>query len=400
MTTDPASDFEFFILVARLKSLSGAARALDLTPPAATKRLGLIEQRLGARLVNRTTRSVSLTPEGETYLRYATQIVAQVRQMEDDISGSRSDPHGLLRINATLGFGRTAIAPLVSDFAKRFPNVEIQFEVTDRPIDLVEEAFDMAIRFGELPDSRLSARRIMSNRRFLCASPRYLERFGTPERVEDLVQHRCIIHRQNDDAYGVWRYMQGDRTEALKVKGALSSNDGDIVLRWALDGHGILIRSEWDLAKYVQSGRLKLVLPETVLPSADLFVYYPSQRNQTARARAFIDFLIDHFQAPFIPVETGAAIYARKKRGDERREAGVAVTLTAPCAERPEKSASTPFKAATTIWQTGRPALTLMLCLFPLSLTAKQVEVFLVIGSGCLNFASDPVHSRRRITSL
>ncbi|WP_343654806.1 LysR family transcriptional regulator [Paraburkholderia caribensis] len=315
MTTDPASDFEFFILVARLKSLSGAARALDLTPPAATKRLGLIEQRLGARLVNRTTRSVSLTPEGETYLRYATQIVTQVRQMEDDISGSRSDPHGLLRINATLGFGRTTIAPLVSDFAKRFPNVEIQFEVTDRPIDLVEEAFDMAIRFGELPDSRLSARRIMSNRRFLCASPRYLERFGTPERVEDLVQHRCIIHRQNDDAYGVWRYMQGDRTEALKVKGALSSNDGDIVLRWALDGHGILIRSEWDLAKYVQSGRLKLVLPETVLPSADLFVYYPSQRNQTARARAFIDFLIDHFQAPFIPVETGAAIYARKKRG-------------------------------------------------------------------------------------
>ena len=315
MTTDPASDFEFFILIARLKSLSGAARALDLTPPAATKRLGLIEQRLGARLVNRTTRSVSLTPEGETYLRYATQIVGQVRQMEDEISGSRSDPHGLLRINATLGFGRTTIAPLVSDFAKRFPNVEIQFEVTDRPIDLVEEAFDMAIRFGELPDSRLSARRIMSNRRFLCASPRYLERFGTPERVEDLVQHRCIIHRQNDDAYGVWRYMQGDRTEALKVKGALSSNDGDIVLRWALDGHGILIRSEWDLAKYVQSGRLKLVLPETVLPSADLFVYYPSQRNQTARARAFIDFLIDHFQAPFIPVETGAAIYARKKRG-------------------------------------------------------------------------------------
>nr|WP_289814713.1 LysR substrate-binding domain-containing protein [Paraburkholderia caribensis] len=298
--------------------MSGAARALDLTPPAATKRLGLIEQRLGARLVNRTTRSVSLTPEGETYLRYATQIVAQVRQMEDDISGSRSDPHGLLRINATLGFGRTAIAPLVSDFAKRFPNVEIQFEVTDRPIDLVEEAFDMAIRFGELPDSRLSARRIMSNRRFLCASPRYLERFGTPERVEDLVQHRCIIHRQNDDAYGVWRYMQGDRTEALKVKGALSSNDGDIVLRWALDGHGILIRSEWDLAKYVQSGRLKLVLPETVLPSADLFVYYPSQRNQTARARAFIDFLIDHFQAPFIPVETGAAIYARKKRGGRK----------------------------------------------------------------------------------
>jgi DNA-binding transcriptional LysR family regulator len=319
MATDVASDFDFFILLARLKSMSGAARALDLTPPAATKRLGLIEQKLGVRLVNRTTRNVSLTPEGETYLRYATQIVEQVRLMEDEIAGTRSDPHGLLRINATLGFGRTTIAPLVSDFAKRFPNVEIQFEVTDRPIDLVAEAFDMAIRFGELPDSRLSARRIMSNRRFLCASPKYLERFGTPQRVEDLLEHRCIVHRQNDDAYGVWRYLQDDHLEALKVKGALSSNDGDIVLRWALDGHGILIRSEWDLAKYVQSGRLKLVLPETLLPSADLFVYYPSQRNQTARSRAFIDFLVDRFQAPFVPVETGALLYDQKQRAAGKR---------------------------------------------------------------------------------
>jgi DNA-binding transcriptional LysR family regulator len=318
MATDIASDFDFFILLARLKSMSGAARALDLTPPAATKRLGLIEQKLGVRLVNRTTRNVSLTPEGETYLRYATQIVGQVRQMEEEITGTRSDPHGLLRVNATLGFGRTTIAPLVSDFAKRFPKVEIQFEVTDRPIDLVADGFDMAIRFGELPDSRLSARRIMSNRRFLCASPKYLERFGTPERVEDLVEHRCIIHRQNDDAYGVWRYIRDNHLEALKVKGALSSNDGDIVLRWALDGHGILIRSEWDLAKYVQSGRLKLLLPDTPLPSADLFVYYPSQRNQTARARAFIDFLIGHFQAPFVPVETGALIYAQKKRAAQK----------------------------------------------------------------------------------
>lgn len=314
MHTDDASDFEFFILLAKLKSMSGAARALDLSPPAATKRLGTIEQRLGVRLVNRTTRSVSLTPEGETYLRYATQIVGQVREMEEAISGTRTAPQGLLRVNATLGFGRTTIAPLVSEFAKRFPNVEIQFEVTDRPVDLIEGAFDMAIRFGELPDSRLSARRIMSNRRFLCASPKYLERYGTPDRVEDLQQHRCIIHRQNDDAYGVWRYIADDRIETIKVKGALSSNDGDIVLRWALDGHGILIRSEWDLAKYVQSGRLKLVLPRTVLPSADLFVYYLSQRNQTARARAFIDFLVDHFQAPFTPVDAVPEIRERKKR--------------------------------------------------------------------------------------
>jgi DNA-binding transcriptional LysR family regulator len=170
--------------------------------------------------------------------------------------------------------------------------------VTDRPVDLVETGFDLAIRFGALPDKRLNARRIMSNRRFLCASPGYLERHGTPATLADLARHRCIIHRQNDDAYGIWRFLHHDHTEVVKVHGMLSSNDGDIVLGWALDGHGILIRSEWDLARYLDSGRLRVVLPEFTLPSADLFVYYPSRRNQTIRARAFIDYLVEHFQAP------------------------------------------------------------------------------------------------------
>ncbi|ACB66019.1 transcriptional regulator, LysR family [Burkholderia ambifaria MC40-6] len=232
--TDSTSDFEFFVQLAKLKSLSGAARSLGITPPAATKRLGILEDRFGKRLVNRTTRSVSLTPEGEMYARYATQILDQVREMEDAIAGTPADPHGRLRINATLGFGRTTIAPLVSEFAKRYPNVDVQFVVTDRPVDLVEGAFDMAIRFGELPDQRLRARRLMSNRRFLCASPKYLERNGVPQCKEDLAHHRCIIHTQNDDAFGVWRFMQEDHLEALKVSGSLSSNDGDIVLRWAL----------------------------------------------------------------------------------------------------------------------------------------------------------------------
>lgn len=316
--TDSTTDFEFFVQLAKLKSLSGAARSLGLTPPAATKRLGILEERFGTRLVNRTTRSVSLTPEGETYARYAAQILDQVREMEDAIAGTPADPHGRLRINATLGFGRTTIAPLVSEFAKRYPHVDIQFVVTDRPVDLVEGAFDMAIRFGELPDQRLRARRLMSNRRFLCASPKYLERHGVPQRIEDLAKHRCIIHTQNDDAFGVWRFVHDDHLETLKVNGSLSSNDGDIVLRWALDGHGILIRSEWDLAKYIQSGRLSLVLPDVVLPSADLFVYYPGQRNESTRARTFIDFLVKHFEAPFVPVDVSKAAPARKRPGRAR----------------------------------------------------------------------------------
>jgi DNA-binding transcriptional LysR family regulator len=293
---DVTSDLEFFVQLARLGSLSAAARALDLTPPAATRRLALMEQRLGVRLVNRTTRSASLTDEGDTYLRHATRILAAVREMEDAVSRSREAPRGILRVNASLGFGRTTIAPLVSAFVQRYPQVEVQLDVTDRPVDIVEQGFDLALRFGALPDTRLNARRIMSNRRYLCASPAYLQRHGNPAVLADLARHRTILHRQNDDAYGVWRFTRDGETVSVKVQGWLSSNDGDIVLGWALDGHGISIRSEWDLAKYLESGRLKVVLPEFLLPPADLFVYYPSRRNQPARIRAFIDFLVEHFR--------------------------------------------------------------------------------------------------------
>jgi DNA-binding transcriptional LysR family regulator len=296
--TETASELEFFVLVARHGSLSAAARALNLTPPAASKRLAQMEQRLGVQLVHRTTRSISLTSEGETYVRHATRILAEIGDMEEAVSSGRSAPRGLLRVNATLGFGRTTIAPLISQFVKRYPDVEVQVEVTDRPVDLVESGFDLAIRFGTLPDRRLNARRIMSNRRFLCASPKYLSRHGTPASLAELAGHRCIIHRQNDDAYGIWRFTHRDHTEVVKVHGSLSSNDGDIVLGWALDGHGILIRSEWDAARYLDSGRLKIVLPEFELPSADLFVYYPSRANLPVRMRAFIDFLVEHFKKP------------------------------------------------------------------------------------------------------
>jgi len=293
---DFSSDLEFIVLVARHGSLSAAARALDITPPAATKRLTLIEERLGVRLLNRTTRSASLTQEGETYLAHATRILEQLNEMKEAVTRSSSELRGQLVINATLGFGRTTIAPLASEFARLHPHVEVDIELTDRPVDLIEGRIDMAIRFGELPDKRLNARRLMSNRRFLCASPLYLERHGEPRTLADLMYHRCIIHKQNDDAYGIWRFMHDQHNEVMKVKGAMASNDGDIVLGWALDGHGILIRSEWDLAKYLESGRLQVVLPTFNPPSADLYVYYLNKKNQSARARAFIDFLADKFR--------------------------------------------------------------------------------------------------------
>jgi DNA-binding transcriptional LysR family regulator len=256
----------------------------------------MIEQRLGVRLVNRTTRRLSLTSEGESYLAQATRILDSIRDMEESVSSGRAEPKGLLRVNATPGFGRTRIAPLVSRFAHDHPDVEVELQLTDRPISLVEEAYDLAIRFGELPDTRLSARKLMSNKRFLCASPAYLKKAGEPQTPEELHRHRCILHRQNDDVYGTWRLLKGRQVELVKVRGAVSSNDGDVVMNWALEGHGIVQRSEWDVAKYLASGRLKEVMPGYTLPPADLYVYYLSRRNLPAKVRAFIDFLVGEFK--------------------------------------------------------------------------------------------------------
>lgn len=293
LKTASFSELEFFVVLNRLGSLSAAARALDITPPAATMRLASMEKRIGARLLNRSTRKISLTPEGEIYLQHASRLIDELRELDEIVSGNGRAPRGLLRVNAPLGFGRTVIAPLVSTFTARHPAVEVQLEVTDRPIDLIEKGFDLAVRFGELPDNRINARRIMSNRRFLCASPAYLEKHGTPKRLEDLTRHRCIVHRQNDDAYGVWRFLVDGRSEIVKVHGALSSNDGDIVQGWALDGQGIVIRSEWDVIKHLESGRLRRLFPEFTLPSADLYAYYPSKKNLPARVRTFINFLVE-----------------------------------------------------------------------------------------------------------
>lgn len=293
MKSDTTSELSFFVLLAKLGNMAATARELDLTPPAVTKRLALLEQRLGVRLVNRSTRRLSLTSEGETYLQHASRILADIREMEDQISSSRAKPRGLLRMNAPLGFGRTTIAPLLSAFVKMNPEVEIQLDLTDRPIDLIKQGVDIAIRFGELPDTRLSARRIFHNRRFLCASPVYLKKHGVPQTLADLPRHKCIVHRQNDDAYGIWRFTRHRKTETVKVHSSLSSNDGDIVLGWALDGHGLLIRSEWDLKKYLDSGRLETVLPAYSLPDADLFAFYPTQRHLPAKVRALIDFLVE-----------------------------------------------------------------------------------------------------------
>jgi len=298
-------ELAFFAALATAGSLSAAARELNVSTAAVSRRLSAMEKRLGVGLVRRTTRRMSLTPEGELYLQHARRILADLNDMEREVAGSRGSPAGLLRVNATLGFGRSHVAPVLSRFVRKYPQVEVRLQLSVNPPPLTDDAFDVCIRFGEPPDARVVARRIADNRRLLVASPAYLARAGTPHVPQDLLRHNCIGIRQGDEAYGLWRLTgtrAGDRkTVATRTRGTLATNDGEIAVNWALDGHGILLRAEWDVARYLRSGRLVQVLPDYATPAADIYAVYPQRHQGSARVRAFVEFIADAFARPAAP---------------------------------------------------------------------------------------------------
>lgn len=293
---NPISELDFFTIIVKAGSLTAAARELGVTPPSVSKRLAQMERRFGVALLNRTTRRLSLTDEGEIYQENATRILAEVDALEQLVSRNRSAPKGLLRLNAPLGFGRTYITPIVSRFVRQYPEMDVQLQLTDHPLSLTDAAFDIGIRFGDLPDARIIARRIAPNRRLLCAAPSYLARHGVPKTPHDLSRHNCIVLRQNDVAWGTWQFRKGKQMQTVKVRGSLASNDGEVTLNWALDGHGIALRAEWDIAKYLRSGRLQLVLADYAAPPADIFAVYPERHHRSAKVRCFVDFLLASFR--------------------------------------------------------------------------------------------------------
>ena len=289
------SEMAFFSLLASKGSFSATALELGISKPAISKRLATLEARLGVQLLTRTTRRSGLTAEGEIYLAHARRILADIADMEQQVASTLSVPKGLLRVNATLGFGRSHIAPLISEFVKTQPDVQVQLQLTVNPPLISDDVFDVCIRFGEPPDTRVVARRIAANRRLICAAPAYLERQGTPKTPAELAAHNCISIRQGDESYGTWQLSAGSKTESLKVRGNLSTNDGEIAVNWALAGHGLLLRAEWDVAKYLRSGRLVQVLNTYQTPPADIYATYPQRHQTAARVRAFVDFLVVKF---------------------------------------------------------------------------------------------------------
>lgn len=295
---NPAAEMAFFSVLVAAGSLSAAARQLGISPPAATRRLNLLERRLGVPLLARTTRRMSLTAEGEEYLQHARRVLADIQDFEHYLSKSVVEPQGVLRVNATLGFGRSHIAPLISSFYQRYPKVHVELQLTVNPPPFSDNAFDVCIRFGEPPDSRVVAHKLAANRRLLCASPAYLERHGFPRTPRELAHHHCIAIRHGDDPHGLWRLSSAQETHMVKINGPLVTNDGDIAVQWALDGLGIIMRAEWDVARYLESGRLKEVLKSYRTPEANIYAVYPQRHQMTRRVRAFVEFLHDAFAMP------------------------------------------------------------------------------------------------------
>lgn len=300
MTTglQPA-ELGFFVALATNGSLSGAARELGITPAAVSKRLSQMEARLGVPLVNRTTRRMSLTPDGDLLLEHGRRILGEIADLDQMLSASKGQPKGQLRVNATLGFGRLHIAPAISQYVLRYPEVDVQLQLSVKPPPLTEDQFDVCIRFGEPGDTRVIAKKLAHNRRLLCASPKYIATHGEPSTPAELVRHNCICIRQGDEAYGTWRLYKDrvdDAGELVKVRGNLTTNDGEIAVNWALDGHGILMRAEWDVERYLDSGRLVQILPQYRTPDADIYAVYPQHQHQSSRVRTLIAFLTQAFE--------------------------------------------------------------------------------------------------------
>jgi LysR family transcriptional regulator, transcriptional activator for dmlA len=289
------SDMAFFSLLARMGSLSATAREMGMSTAAISKRLAQMELRLGVPLVSRTTRRLHLTAEGELYLAQARRILADIEALAQQVQDMRAKPQGPLRINATLGFGRMHIAPLIARFVALHPEVHPQLQLSVEPPPLVDDSFDVCIRFGEPPDARMIARKLAANQRLLCAAPRYLAQHGTPQQPSDLRAHHCIDIRQGDAPYGVWRLLRDGKTDNVRLRDGLSTNDGEIAVSWALAGLGIVKRAQWDVARYLHSGRLVQVLADYNTPHADVYAVYHPRHQSTARVQAFVNFVLQHF---------------------------------------------------------------------------------------------------------
>ncbi len=292
---DRWTEIELFVQVAETGSLSRAAEVLELSNAAASRHLSALEERLGARLVERNTRRLYLTDPGREFYSRARTIVADLRDAESAVNATALNPTGTLRITASLSFSMHHVAPLLREYTTRYPNVQVHLEAANRYLDIIDNNIDVAIRTRESePDSNITIRRMAETRRLMAASPGYLSKHGTPRTLEDLQHHKLLIYTYANNPNEL-RFTKDGAQRTVTVKGLLESNDGQILRAAALDGMGILVQPTYILYEDIVAGRLVPVLDDWDLPRLNINLAYPSRKHLSAKVRTFIDFMAEHF---------------------------------------------------------------------------------------------------------
>ncbi|WP_313198853.1 LysR family transcriptional regulator [Rhizobium sp.] len=284
--SDGFLDMLVFVRVTEAGSLSRAARELGFSLTVVSRKLSRLEERLGVRLINRTTRSLTLTEEGSRFYDRSVRILAEIEDAETEAASGRDSAIGTLKVTATFAFGVRWLAPLLAEFQQSHPMLNVRLDTTDGLINIVEDGYDLAIRFGDLADSSLIARQLAPNRRVICAAPAYLDRSGRPSSIEDLVNYDVVSFGDPPNSH--WTFDDG---RSVNVRSRLGSNNGELAHRWALQGRGLILKSIWDVEDDVASGKLEIVLPDQRLPAAPIHAVFPHNRLAAAKVRLCVDFL-------------------------------------------------------------------------------------------------------------
>jgi DNA-binding transcriptional LysR family regulator len=291
IVADEVAELQLFVQIVKAGNLSAAARALNSSPAAMSRGLRTLESRLGVRLVTRTSRSFELTEEGRSFYERCTRIVSDIAEAEAEVSSKGSTVRGILRIGAPMELGRRLIAPLITDFRQKFPDVQVHLVLSDAGLDVIDDGLDVALRVGLPGDSSVIAKKILSAKRIVCVSPAYFEKHGVPAKPSDLLHHDCIRLVRGRRVIDTWLFQdQGKRFE-VTVNGTLSTTSGEVVHDWVRAGKGIALKAAWDLQSELAAGTIVQCLSEFWCDEIDLFAICANRQHLSPRIRAFLNFV-------------------------------------------------------------------------------------------------------------
>jgi DNA-binding transcriptional LysR family regulator len=310
---DRLTGLAVFAKVVDAGSFSAAARHFGMSPAMVTAHVQTLEDRLGVRLLNRTTRRVSATEVGQNFYERCLRILSELEEAEGVAGESQSAPRGLLRVTAPVSFGTRQLAPVIADYLVSYPDVSIELSLDDPYLDLVEKRFDLAIRLGQLADSSLIARKLCTLTTVLCASPGYLEKNGAPRTPRDLIGHNCLVYTYAA-AQGVWNFVgQDGKKDVVRISGRFLANSGDVLMALVLKGGGVALAPDYLAEDDLKAGRLIRVLPEYATPETAVQAVYPHGRHLSAKTRTFIDFLASRFAGSH-QIKRDSVAETRKRR--------------------------------------------------------------------------------------